>query len=67
MAKQVVGVKLPCPLCSEREAQISMYLDDCTFLCNSCDNNFDRECIEDIIRMWPKILAWVDTMPTNME
>lgn len=52
------GIQLPCPCCGEKEANISLHLDDMdTFTCAECEAEFSRADIEAMLEKWGKVLA----------
>jgi hypothetical protein len=59
------GLLLPCPLCGEQQASISLYLDDMdTCCCRECSEEFSLDAVRDMIAKWQRVLAWVDSAPT---
>lgn len=67
-AKQLKPIRLPCPMCGDEEADISVdlaHLDlECgQFHCNGCTKDFGRDRIRDIVRKWQPVLDWIDTVP----
>jgi hypothetical protein len=64
-AKAAKGLLLPCPLCGEQGASISLYLDDMdTCHCRDCDNEFSLDTVRDLLAKWSRVLAWADSAPT---
>ena len=62
------GILLPCPMCGEAQASVSLNLADGeTFTCHECENDFTREDLQARIASWTRLLAWVDAMPTPAE
>jgi hypothetical protein len=68
MAENVAkrGLLLPCPLCGEPDACITLDLDDAeTFHCRECDGEFTAQTVKRVIKDWTEVLDWIDTMPTR--
>lgn len=56
------GYAAPCIRCNETNVQVS--LDDLdSFMCGSCGESFGRDDIEAIVKIWAKVLTWLDTAP----
>lgn len=54
---------LPCILCGA-DCSISLDLDDCdTFRCGECEETFTASDVRNMLQMWGKVLAWVETAP----
>ena len=55
---------LPCPCCGA-QATVTVYMNDlASFHCTECDEDFDREQVEDFIRSWQRVLSWIDSAPS---
>jgi transposase-like protein len=62
---------LYCPLCHERDAMLSVDLNDLAeFECKDCGETFTKSDMEDQIELlkdslakWGRVLAWIDSAP----
>lgn len=61
------GRTLPCPCCGEPDATINLTLSDCSFTCCECDTEFTTADVQNFIRQWTPILAWIRQMPMASE
>jgi hypothetical protein len=60
------GLLLPCPLCGEQQASVSLYLDDMdTCYCRDCENEFSLDTVRELIARWQRVLSWVDACPAD--
>jgi transcription elongation factor Elf1 len=60
------GMTLPCPRCGEANASFDLNLaDGDTLHCQDCDENFSVEEIRDLVKRWGRMLAWIDSMPSE--
>ena len=57
------GITLPCPMCAEPEASMSLRLADKTFECHECSGEVQADDLRSLLARWAKVLAWVDAMP----
>lgn len=65
MGKQQGFSYLPCPFCGE-EGPIFLDLSEVDgFKCSSCDREFSRTDLEEILAKWRKVLDWIDTAPAQ--
>ena len=61
-------MQLPCIRCGEPQANIHLHLEDGdTFTCQECENSFTLDDVRKVLAMWPKVVAWVEAMPTRAE
>lgn len=58
--------KLPCIMCGEPEASITVDLDDLTLHCGDCDNDFDARMVANVIAKWKPVLEWLDAAGMRM-
>jgi transposase-like protein len=65
------GIQLPCPRCTETNANITLRLADPqadnAFCCEECGESFGRADIEAIVRRWVPFFRWLDAMPAAVE
>jgi len=65
-ANGVTGIQVPCPMCGEADANVSLYLwEGNQFHCEECDNEFSLEQITELINRWQPVLAWLAKMPRD--
>lgn len=67
-ARPIYPILLPCPCCGEQRASIQLQLaclggQDNEFRCIECENEFTTAHLEDLIRRWTAVLAWIQTAP----
>jgi hypothetical protein len=66
MTETTKGLLLPCPLCGEADATLSLNLAEPTELhCQECDADFTTADVRNLIARWQPVLAWIDTMPSG--
>lgn len=68
--KALKPLLLPCPCCGNEEASISVqlaYLDDQTFRCNECEEEFCADYMRSLVAKWSRLLAWLDMVPQDEE
>jgi hypothetical protein len=57
-------MQLPCPMCGEPKADISVELRTPGLLhCGECDADFTTQDVERFIRQWTALLPWIKAMP----
>jgi hypothetical protein len=61
-APRAIGF-LPCPLCGEQQARISLDLADFALHCADCDSHFLAEEVRAFIARWQRVLSWIDSAP----
>lgn len=62
------AITLPCPCCGEDDIGVSVRLDcldddDSQFHCHSCEADFGRNFISEIVTRWTPVLAWLEKAP----
>lgn len=58
------GLLLPCPMCGETGASVSLQLSDMdTLHCGDCDTDFTVADVRYLIDQWTPVLAWVELAP----
>jgi hypothetical protein len=57
-------VLLPCPLCGQADATLSLNLADAdTVHCAECDEDFSLDLVREFTARWAPMLNWVASMP----
>jgi transcription elongation factor Elf1 len=60
-----------CPRCGEPNACVSVELGDFSagdaLHCKDCDESFSLDLIRNIVKTWPRVLAWLDSAPAIEE
>jgi predicted RNA-binding Zn-ribbon protein involved in translation (DUF1610 family) len=68
-AKVLSPIKLPCPLCGEEDADISVHLANLgsgeEFMCDDCGEDFSIAEVRRFIARWTPILDWLSAIPTT--
>jgi hypothetical protein len=58
---------LPCPMCGEPDASISLMFSGGNFNCNECSAEFELSLIEGLVQRWGLLLPWLKAMPDGSE
>lgn len=71
-AKNPKSVAVPCPMCGNESADISvnlwlLELGDNAFTCHDCGEEFTVERVRFFVTRWSALLNWIDKVPVFEE